>query len=71
VSGGRTFARRLSGRSPNPSQHFAVTFGRTPLGTIDVIDGYVYVAADTNGTVAGRFQTLRKAADALGDRSAS
>jgi hypothetical protein len=36
------------------------------LGTVDRIDG-VYVARDAAGLLIGRFSTLKKAADSLGD----
>jgi hypothetical protein len=55
-----------SSRPQSPSQHFSVTYGRTPLGTIDVIDG-AFVAYDASGLLIGRFSTLKKAADSLGD----
>jgi hypothetical protein len=62
--------RRSSSRSANQSQHFAVTSGRTPLGTIDVIDG-VFVTYDASGLLIGHFNALKKAVDSLGDGGAS
>jgi hypothetical protein len=37
-----------------------------PLGTIDVIDG-VFVTCDSTGLLIGRFATLKKAVESLGD----
>jgi hypothetical protein len=59
-----------SSRTPHPNQQYAVSDGRTPLGTIaDTVTGFT--AVTTAGIVSGTFPTLREAAAALpggGDR---
>jgi hypothetical protein len=74
VNGGREVCTsgRRSPLSPHttPRQHLSVYSGRLALGTIDVING-VFTAYDASGALVGRFQPLRKAADALGDGAAS
>ena len=56
-------------QTPAPA-HYAVYDGQTRTGSIDVIGG-VFTAYDASGALVGRFQTLRKAADALDGGGAS
>jgi hypothetical protein len=60
--------RKTSSRS-QASRQYAITDGQIPVGTVEVIDGR-YVTLDCNGTVVGRFQTLRLAALSFPGRDA-
>jgi hypothetical protein len=62
----RDFSSRFQHGTP---ARYSVYSGQTRTGSIDVIDG-VFIAHGASGALVGRFQTLRKAADALGDESA-
>ena len=69
--GGRAKTKDAFGkRSPSsrsqvfPQSQYAITDGRTAVGTVEIIDGY-YVAFDCHGSIIGRFQTLRHAVRAL------
>jgi hypothetical protein len=48
--------------APRPTQqHFAVSEGRTQLGTVDLVGGR-YVARDLHGDIVGKFSSLKAAA---------
>ena len=55
--------RKTSSRS-QVSLQYAITDGRISVGTVEVIEG-CYVAFAPDGSVIGRFQTLRLAVFAL------
>jgi hypothetical protein len=63
VSPGR---RQSSRRSRNsPQLHFAITDGRTALGTVDVVGGR-FIGIGVDGHLIGKFNSLRDAVRAFG-----
>jgi hypothetical protein len=57
--------RTSSSRSSHPNQ-YAVSDGRTPLGTIaETVTGFT--AVTTDGVIIGKFSTLKAAAASFGE----
>jgi hypothetical protein len=60
--------RPSSSRIPHPNQ-YAVSDGRTPLGTVEAVNG-AFVAIDTAGIAVGTFASLREASRAFDEGGA-